>query len=291
MDNEISILMCLSGLVTPSSYVCDPFVGTGSILFTAAVMGATTVGMDIDVRVLKGRKKGVDVFSNFDKFSLPRPDIFRMDFSMHSRVLGGRGGLGGTDDAIITDPPYGIRAGARRIDGSGTTGGRRDDHIVKTKVYEVSDVMSDLLSMAAENLRMGGRLVYLIPTLRDFDEKFDLPGHECLKLEWCCNQPLQLQLGRRMVVMTKVKEFDKGKAAEWRSKCWPMGEESANKVERLREQMGKEAERKRRALEEGGGGEGNKTSKKKKRKICGVERNTVEVKKFQDDDQDDSGDK
>ncbi|GMH71781.1 hypothetical protein TrRE_jg1278 [Triparma retinervis] len=230
MDNEISMLMCLSSLITPSSYVCDPFVGTGSILFTASVMGATTVGMDIDVRVLKGRKKGVDVID-----------------------------------------------GGREV-------GTRENHIVRTKVYEVSDVMSDLLTMAARNLRMGGRLVYLIPTLRDFDEKVDLPSHECLKLEWCCNQPLQLQLGRRMVVMTKVKEWKEEMMEVWRERCWPMGEESANKVERLREQMGKEAERKRKVLEEEKGvKEGNKTSKKAKRKIWGVERNTVEVKKWEDD--------
>ena len=138
-------------MIRPGSYVCDPFVGTGSILFTASVMKATTVGMDIDPRVLGG-KEGNDVFTNFDLFSLPRPDVLRMDFSLYSRVFGSEGE--GIYDAIVTDPPYGIRAGARRVDGRQSINDRRDDHIVRTTVYEVSDVMSDLLSMAAK--RLGG---------------------------------------------------------------------------------------------------------------------------------------
>eukprot|EP00520_Triparma_pacifica_P001586 CAMPEP_0118672118 /NCGR_PEP_ID=MMETSP0785-20121206/22367_1 /TAXON_ID=91992 /ORGANISM="Bolidomonas pacifica, Strain CCMP 1866" /LENGTH=307 /DNA_ID=CAMNT_0006567053 /DNA_START=87 /DNA_END=1007 /DNA_ORIENTATION=+ len=79
MDNEISMVMCLAGLVGKTSYVCDPFVGTGSILFTATVMGAQTIGMDIDTRVLLGAGKEGDVFTNFSLFNLPRPDVVRMD--------------------------------------------------------------------------------------------------------------------------------------------------------------------------------------------------------------------
>lgn len=67
------------------------------------------------------------------------------------------------------DPPYGIRAGARK------TGSRidkprpipeehRHDHTPKTKPYAVSDVMSDLLDMAARTLVISGRLVYVIPS-------------------------------------------------------------------------------------------------------------------------------
>jgi len=36
MDNELSLIMCTSALVTPGSLVFDPFVGTGSILYVEA---------------------------------------------------------------------------------------------------------------------------------------------------------------------------------------------------------------------------------------------------------------
>jgi len=86
---------------------------------------------------------------------LSRPEVSRADNSMHSSIFK-------TEelyDAIVTDPPYGIRAGARR---SGVAkdkevkvipADRRHDHIPRTQVYEVCDVMMDLLGVAARSLR------------------------------------------------------------------------------------------------------------------------------------------
>ncbi|GMI33171.1 hypothetical protein TeGR_g9767, partial [Tetraparma gracilis] len=74
MDNELSMIMCTSALVRPGSLVFDPFVGTGSILFSAAVFGAVTFGTDIDIRILRGKGAG-NPFTNFEKAGLPLPDI------------------------------------------------------------------------------------------------------------------------------------------------------------------------------------------------------------------------
>ncbi len=46
--------------VRRGSFVYDPFVGTGSLLVAAAHMGATTLGADIDVRVVRDGKRGKD---------------------------------------------------------------------------------------------------------------------------------------------------------------------------------------------------------------------------------------
>jgi tRNA (guanine10-N2)-methyltransferase len=62
-------------------------------------------------------------------------------------------------DVIVTDPPYGIRAGAKK---SGKKGGvaytiekeRRFDHIPSTQTYAVEEVMLDLLHTAAKLLVM-----------------------------------------------------------------------------------------------------------------------------------------
>ena len=86
MDNELSLIMCNAGSVGPNSRVLDPFVGTGSILFSATVLGGRALGSDIDPRVLRGKGEG-GVFSNFDKFGLPPPDIVRADSSMFHSVF------------------------------------------------------------------------------------------------------------------------------------------------------------------------------------------------------------
>ena len=76
--------------------VLDPFVGTGSILVACAHFNTMAFGSDIDVRVLQGIKVGkkarkelpgmekiekYNVFTNFDWYELPRPNILAMDFS------------------------------------------------------------------------------------------------------------------------------------------------------------------------------------------------------------------
>ena len=62
-------------------------------------------------------------------------------------------------DAVLTDPPYSIRAGAKK---SGKKGGPkyavqdslRDDHIPATQAYAVEEVMLDLLHNAAKLLKV-----------------------------------------------------------------------------------------------------------------------------------------
>lgn len=95
----------------------DPFVGTGSILVACANFGAFCFGTDIDVRVLRG-KEGMTLFSNFEQYGLDRPEIVRCDASMFLRHFKSERSM---YDAIVCDPPYGIRAGARKA------GSRRDD--------------------------------------------------------------------------------------------------------------------------------------------------------------------
>ncbi len=69
--------------------------------------------------------------------------------------------------------------------------------------------MQDLLNMAARSLRVGGRLVYLLPVEMGEDAPPNagvLPVHGCLGLVCVCDQVLNSKLVRKMVVMEKVKE-------------------------------------------------------------------------------------
>lgn len=239
MDAELSLVMTNMAKVKHGSFAFDPFVGTGSILLTCGLRGAYCFGTDIDIRVLRGKGANENIWSNFKQYNLPQPDLVRSDNAIYHRHYKSHYPM---YNAIVTDPPYGIRAGARKS-GSKLEHPKpildkfRYDHIAQTQVYEVSDVMADLLDVAARTLVMGGRLVYIIPSMQDFDPKTDLPIHECLKIVCVCYQPLQAELGRRLVTMEKIKEYDPSKRAEYLSKTWINGPESAEKCARIRERL------------------------------------------------------
>jgi len=241
MDSELSLIMTNLAQVQKGSFEFDPFVGTGSILLTATLRGAYAFGTDIDLRVLRGRSRAKNIASNFKQYGLPPPELVRSDNAIYHRHFRDHLPL---FDCIVTDPPYGIRAGARK------SGPRKEgqpvrpildehrfDHVAQTRPYAVSDVMADLLNVAAMTLKMGGRLVYVIPSMLDFDENEDLPRHECLRLVSVCYQPLQTELGRRTVTMEKDKEYDEKKRDDYLQSTWVNGAESAEKVANIRERL------------------------------------------------------
>lgn len=114
----------------------------------------------------------------------------------------------------------------------------RHDHIAQTKPYSVSDVMADLLDVAARVLVMGGRLVYVIPSFAiDFNHEDDLPRHECLEMVSICFQPFTQELGRRMVTMKKVQVYDADQRDNYLSKTWKNGPASAEKCANIRDKI------------------------------------------------------
>jgi tRNA (guanine10-N2)-methyltransferase len=262
MDAELSFVMANLGQVEPGCHVMDPFVGTGSILLSCALKGAYCIGTDIDLRVLRGKGHDENVRSNFRQFALPRPELVRSDNAIYGRHYRTHSSL---YDAIVCDPPYGIRAGARKS-GSRLEDPRpipekhRHDHIAQTKPYNVSDVMADLLDMAAQTLVMNGRLVYVIPSFSEFDIECDLPLHECLEFLHCCYQPFSVDLGRRMITMKKVREYDESRQEEYKQHIWKNGPESADKCANIREKIIEAARNKP-------GYEGKAAIRKEKRKL------------------------
>ncbi|KAJ3114164.1 hypothetical protein HK098_007450 [Nowakowskiella sp. JEL0407] len=54
MDPELSLVMANQALARPGALVLDPFVGTGSFLFTCSHFGAYSLGADIDGRQIRG---------------------------------------------------------------------------------------------------------------------------------------------------------------------------------------------------------------------------------------------
>ena len=114
--------------------VLDPFCGTGSIALACQHFRAFVIGSDLDMRVLKGyavggrtRNKGIegierierfDVFANFQHYGLARPDFLAADISALCFNLGQDEqeiGVRPVFDAIVCDPPYGVRARSQKV--------------------------------------------------------------------------------------------------------------------------------------------------------------------------------
>ena len=205
-DACLALLMANQGKVTNCSLVVDPFVGSGSLMIAAAHFKATCIGSDIDYYMVKG-KDSVDIRTNFKQYQLVLPEILQIDqsrspFRLNMRV-----------DAIICDPPYGIRAGAKKvltIEAAkpilSNKGDFSEPHIPQLGRYEVQDVMIDLLEFAARSLVLQGRLVYLYPTTSEYKDS-DLPSHPCLRVIFNSEQILQGIFRRRCITMVKIREL------------------------------------------------------------------------------------
>ena len=73
-------------------------------------------------------------------------------------------------DAIITDPPYGVREKCEKIG----TSKKFDDwidfdgtHFPDKVAYNLNDVFADLMKFSNKHLRLGGKLVFWYPVSRE----------------------------------------------------------------------------------------------------------------------------
>lgn len=243
MPPEESILMVNFAAVQQGSYVLDPFCGTGSLLVAASHCGGRTLGTDADGRAMRGgtrkgaaspqlqqqRQLALGAYSeadlasltpeervlptmrtNFKVYGLPAPDCVRMNFSTWQ--FSWRRGGGGVFDAVVTDPPYGIREPRRKALSKDTTEGsptapptNESRHRHELTEYNTNEVVLDLVLFAAEHLRIGGRLTFWHPTTDKYTDS-ELPAHPSLRVLWNLPQRLSLKFVRRLVTMEKIAE-------------------------------------------------------------------------------------
>ncbi|KAK7887103.1 hypothetical protein WMY93_026724 [Mugilogobius chulae] len=184
MDAGLSFIMANHAKVKQHDVVFDPFVGTGSLLVACSQFGPMCVEQT-SITILfmaEVEKLYLDVMvSDASKPVWRKTPLF---------------------DAIITDPPYGIRESTRR------TGSHKDilkpcdgvyaeSHVPVSQAYHLSDIFKDLLSFSAHHLVLGGRLVYWLPVYRpDYSEEI-VPLHPCLQLLSNCEQVLSSHTSRR----------------------------------------------------------------------------------------------
>ncbi|XP_014270875.1 tRNA (guanine(10)-N2)-methyltransferase homolog [Halyomorpha halys] len=219
MDPQLSLIMANQAKICVGDIVFDPFVGSGSLLIAAAEFGGYVLGTDIDYLMLHGKtrptrkqdrhkpRSNESVLCNLKQYGLEDHyiDVIVADSSLPLW----RPGI--LFDAIITDPPYGMREAIERV------GCHKEDkkiseqhlptHIPSKIVYPLSRLMSDLLNFAALYLKIGSRLVTWLPIIRcEYDEK-KLPYHDCLQLVGNSEQILSTTSSRRLLTYEKIKNF------------------------------------------------------------------------------------
>ncbi|XP_037943461.1 tRNA (guanine(10)-N2)-methyltransferase homolog [Teleopsis dalmanni] len=214
MDAQLSLLMANQALVRDGDLVLDPFVGTGSLLVSSAKFGGYVLGADIDFMMLharnrpsritqKKREKDESIRENLKQYGCAERylDVVVADFSnplWNKRVK---------FDCIITDPPYGIREATEKVEmkQSNKSNVRTADmpHYPSTSHYCLQQLYADLLSFAANYLKIGGRLVCWLPFHReDYTEEI-VPRHINLKLVGNSEQLLCGQTSRRLLTYEK----------------------------------------------------------------------------------------
>jgi len=220
MDPLLSLLMANMAQIQPGHLVFDPFVGTGSMVIAAAHFGGFAMGSDIDGRQFRGisnpsRAKhqwkedeaGQSLHSNLVQYGLTgrMVDVWTSDLTAHSLRYTKDGWM----DSIITDPPYGIRASARKTKAIAELPfvPINPNRYPETEIYANDQVLCDLLDFAAQFLRVGGRLVYWLPTLPDVFSTNDIPHHPSLKIQHYSAQKL-CGWDRVLITMQKCGPYD-----------------------------------------------------------------------------------
>ncbi|GJJ06393.1 hypothetical protein Clacol_000584 [Clathrus columnatus] len=206
MDAEMSLLMANQTLSANGKLIYDPFVGTGSMLYTVAEFGAYVIGSDIDGRQMRGKGKEPGVLSSAGQYKVASRILSLLTFDVTNNPWR----CGGLFDAIITDPPYGVRAGAKRLGRKPGVPSRDsvaamrdpDTYIPPTHPYELSMLALDLVILSRYLLKDGGRLVFFLPTVNDEYKEVDIPVVEGMELVANSLENFGAW-GRRLITMVK----------------------------------------------------------------------------------------
>ncbi|KAJ3570013.1 hypothetical protein NP233_g4681 [Leucocoprinus birnbaumii] len=233
MEAEISLLMANQTLVrfvlktsnarkltwiqaSPGKWIYDPFMGTGSMAYPTAHFGAIVFGSDIDGRQMRGKSKPPGVIRAATQYGVASRIIDLCTFDVTHNPWR----CGELFDAIVTDPPYGVRAGAKRLGRKKelsevkkalyfqhSQSPRPDDqpYIPPTKPYELSNLAADLVLLARYLLRPGGRLVFFLPTVTDEYQEVDIHTMMCNGMEVIANSLQDFgSWGRRLITIRKT---------------------------------------------------------------------------------------
>ncbi|CAH7677386.1 hypothetical protein PPACK8108_LOCUS12536 [Phakopsora pachyrhizi] len=206
MDAGLSLLMANQGLVSADSFVNDPFTGTGSILYACAWFGAQVFGSDIDGRPMRGRdgfsiRDSAKQYGVYEKF-IDCQNPWRVEQIFDAIICDLRAGakkLGRKDLSKLRSEPYVLQ------DGTYSHQFKKSDYIPPSKPWEMSEVLDELLKFSHRMLKIGGRLVYWLPTVTEDYSGSDIPLLDGMRVvSNSCQDFGKWQ--RRLITMERVME-------------------------------------------------------------------------------------
>ncbi|RMY96164.1 hypothetical protein D0861_00346 [Hortaea werneckii] len=194
MDAELSLITANLTQAAPGKLAYDPFMGTGSFPLACAHFGAVVFGSDLDGRSIRG-KGSRSVRNNFHQYhtahrylggfiadltnsplrtsTLPSPQTHPTDPTVNSKQ---HTSLQPPLDAILCDPPYGVREGLKVLGSTrahlhevvhladGTPAHLQANYLPPKRPYSLVRMLEDILEFAAERLCEGsGRLGLWMP--------------------------------------------------------------------------------------------------------------------------------
>lgn len=202
MKPNLSLLSASQALCGPGTIVYDPFCGSGSLLVACASIGAHVIGSDFDMSSMF-KNENDWLGRNFDQYNLKDKFIglFRCDFlkdvTRFNRSL----------DAIVTDPPYGIREKCvAKKDKKDIDSNDIDNN--DEPVSPLLPLLLRLYQFAAKALKLGGRLVFWLPCAYNLDAEAELPKQRSLKLVSNCRQTLSSRYCRHLITYEKVDDSE-----------------------------------------------------------------------------------
>ena len=228
MDAELSLVTANMALAAPGKLAYDPFMGTGSFPLSCAHFGASVFGSDLDGRMIRG-KKDRHVKGNFAQYGTSAEylggfvaDLTNMPLR-RERLL----------DAIICDPPYGVREGLKVLGSTrvalqqvvyladGTPAHLQENYVPPKKPYSFLRMLDDILDFSADVLAQNGRLCMWMPVAGVAPEEdipadapttlvapeYDIPQHPALKLISLCTQDFS-KWSRRLLTYRRFDDVD-----------------------------------------------------------------------------------
>jgi len=224
MDPQLSLIMANQAQIVKGCFCYDPFVGTGSIIVACSHFGGVSGGGDIDYNTIYGRGKSSRAGLSPDKSYRSRDELIRTNFE-HYNLNTFYWEIIASDathnpfrvteifDAIVTDPPYGIREGGRKLGSKKDTtwdipDDVRDEHIPAKRMHTLSSIMVDLFEFAFKYLVVGGRLVYWLPIYKPSYSEETIPRHPGFTLLGNSEQHLTKTISRRLITMKKIKALN-----------------------------------------------------------------------------------
>ena len=211
MDAELSIVTANLALASPGKLAYDPFMGTGSFPLACAHFGASVFGSDLDGRSIRG-KKGRSVKGNFEQYGTTSFYLGGFVADLTNTPLRSSDS-GRWLDAIICDPPYGVREGLKVLGSakpalhdevilaSGMPAHLSDSYLPPKKPYSFTRMLDDILDFGANTLVDGARLCMWMPvagavaedeieggSAEVVESEYAIPRHPALELGSECTQ-------------------------------------------------------------------------------------------------------